>query len=590
MNRPEEKMIEIEVPVSPQKMRKRKIKWWIFSAAILAFAICTILIIKLLLNPSNIYEVDVELIPAQQDGKWGYINKKGEFVIQPQFSGADYFTEGLARVTDATGSVGFINKHGKYIIPSRYKSATIFSDGLAFVVNDCESPVCINKKGKIIFQLPQAELVGCFIDGLAPMVTKGENGEFRLGYVNKRGKIVIQPQFATGYYFCEGLAPVMNNGGKWGFIDKKGRWSIPPQFDEVHFFNEGLAPVKIGQKYGYIDKRGKMVIQPQFDKAFIFSNGLAQVENGGKWGFINPKGQFVISQQFANAEGFLFSDLSNVISNGRHGFIDKKGKYSIVPQFDDAFPMVDGIAMVFQNGKWGIINKKGEMAVTPQFDDMLAPIRNLRMIKSDYYDCSKFLSEILKDFAHDSVDGLSAEATLGDLENFHYPVTLTQFSAYAYPNRQLTPDISLQSVEFEFDDETYGFSDTDWAFDRKYDNSLPIASVQYGFKVSERESSIAASLTKKISSIYGGKIQKHHRNRSIYVASISSEDFNFIVVGFYGAVQFVAYFNPELFEEELEALKADIAAGELDGSYDSVDEISSEEDTEQTDNKEDWDL
>lgn len=589
MNNPEETFTESEATVSPKKMGNRGIKWGIFSMAIFVFAICTILIIRLLLSPSNIYEADVKLIPAQRDGKWGYINKKGAFVIQPQFSGADYFSEGLARVTDVAGSVGFINKHGKYIIPSQYKSATIFSDGLAFVVKDCESPVCINKKGKIIFKLPQAELVGCFIDGLAPMVTKDGKGEFRLGYVNKRGKIVIEPQFTTGYYFCEGLAPVMNNGGKWGFIDKKGRWSIPPQFNEVHFFNEGLAPVKIGQKYGYIDKTGKMVIQPQFDKAYIFSNGLAQVENGGKWGFINSKGQFVISQQFANAEGFLFSDFSNVISNGKHGFIDKKGKYSIVPQFDGAFPMVDGIAMVSQNGKWGIINKKGEMIVTPQFDNMLVPIRNLGLIRSDYYDCSKFLGEFLKDFDRQHVDGLQAKATLGDLTNFQYPVTITQYSAYAYPNQQLTPDISLQSVEFEFDDETYGFSDTDWSFDRKYDNSLPIASVQYGFKVSERETSIAASLAKKISAIYGGKIQKHHQNRSIYIVSIPSENFNFIIVGFYGSIQMAAYFDKEIFEEELRSLKEEIAAGELDGSYDSVDEIK-DENSEKMEDDEEWDI
>ena len=30
--------------------------------------------------------------------KWGYINKKGEFVINPQFDDARFFLEGLARV------------------------------------------------------------------------------------------------------------------------------------------------------------------------------------------------------------------------------------------------------------------------------------------------------------------------------------------------------------------------------------------------------------------------------------------------------------------------------------------------------------
>lgn len=46
--------------------------------------------------------------------KWGYINKKGEFVIEPKFDLAGRFTEGFAKV--AVGDkLGYIDKQGKYI-------------------------------------------------------------------------------------------------------------------------------------------------------------------------------------------------------------------------------------------------------------------------------------------------------------------------------------------------------------------------------------------------------------------------------------------------------------------------------------------
>ncbi len=37
-----------------------------------------------------------ELFPIRQNQKWGYINRKGEVVVQPQFAQAWFFSEGLA--------------------------------------------------------------------------------------------------------------------------------------------------------------------------------------------------------------------------------------------------------------------------------------------------------------------------------------------------------------------------------------------------------------------------------------------------------------------------------------------------------------
>jgi len=41
-------------------------------------------------------------------------------------------------------------------------------------------------------------------------------------------------------------------GGKLGFIDKIGNFVIQPQFDGASDFSEGLAGVKIGGKWLYI--------------------------------------------------------------------------------------------------------------------------------------------------------------------------------------------------------------------------------------------------------------------------------------------------------------------------------------------------
>ncbi len=48
-----------------------------------------------------------ELALVRKDGRFGYISKTGEFVIQPQFKTAKNFSEGLA-AAESNGKWGFI--------------------------------------------------------------------------------------------------------------------------------------------------------------------------------------------------------------------------------------------------------------------------------------------------------------------------------------------------------------------------------------------------------------------------------------------------------------------------------------------------
>ena len=135
-----------------------------------------------------------------------------------------------------------------------------------------------------------------FPEGLAPVMIDG-----KWGFIDKTGKITINPQFDLARSFSEGLAPVKIDG-KWGFIDKTGQFVINPQFVGSCDFSEGLAIVYVVKggtlKFGFIDKTGQYVINPQFDFAFDFSEGLAPVKIAEKWGFIDKTGQFVINPQF----------------------------------------------------------------------------------------------------------------------------------------------------------------------------------------------------------------------------------------------------------------------------------------------------
>ena len=66
--------------------------------------------------------------------------------------------------------------------------------------------------------------------------------------------------------FREGLAAVFVDTGAFdwrgGFIDKTGKMVIKPRFTVAGPFSEGLAAFSLGNGEGFIDKTGKVVISP----------------------------------------------------------------------------------------------------------------------------------------------------------------------------------------------------------------------------------------------------------------------------------------------------------------------------------------
>ena len=55
------------------------------------------------------------LAAVYKDGKWGYINTKGEQIVECKFDDAYYFNEGFARVKK-DGKWGYINTKGCSVI------------------------------------------------------------------------------------------------------------------------------------------------------------------------------------------------------------------------------------------------------------------------------------------------------------------------------------------------------------------------------------------------------------------------------------------------------------------------------------------
>lgn len=241
----------------------------------------------------------------------------------------------------------------------------------------------IDTKGKVVIEAKYDEVCD-FSEGLAAVQKNG-----KWGYIDKTGKEVVVPQYdAVAFKFSEGFAQVQKNN-KWGYVDSSGKEVIPLQYEDTNSFGEGLAHVKKDNQFGYIDKTGKEVIEPQYEDAHLFHDGLAPVKKNGRWGFIDKTGKKVVDFQYDDA--YIFNEgLAAVKKDGKWGFVNTTGKEVVHPKYSKVYNFSEGLAGVQINGKWGFIDKEGKTVIKPQFDEEYSP--------GFYYGFKEGLAGVYKDY------------------------------------------------------------------------------------------------------------------------------------------------------------------------------------------------
>lgn len=319
--------------------------------------------------------------------RYGYVNKTGEIVIQPQFTEANPFKEGSALVAikdpnykgqpypQTPNLYGYINREGEYIAEPQFIQGNSFEAGLASVTNLVENGFeygFINPEGERVIRL-NSMIYGGFYDGLASFRTEGLEAADRLyGYIDKQGTVVIQPQFKHAGRFSEGRAWV-TKGFDRVCIDTSGNVINPTNFNDVENFSDGRAWACIDTQCGYLYRNGRY--SQAFNDIRPFSEGLAAVKIGEKQGFIDREGNLVIAAQYEALGTFWrlspecdFSQGRALIRlDGQYGYIDKGGNRVIDPQFDEAHPFSEGLAAVRKGDQNYYIDREGETAFYSHF-------------------------------------------------------------------------------------------------------------------------------------------------------------------------------------------------------------------------------
>ena len=459
----------------------------------------------------------VKLIPVKVGNEYQYIDTEGKIIINPQFSEATIFRDGLALVntTGENKKWGFIGEDGKFIINAKYKQATVFSEGLAWVVEENAAPSCIDTNGKEKFKLPNAEMVKIFSESLAGFMVKSENDENKWGFVDKEGKIKINAQFSDIDNFSEGFCAVENRDGKWGYVDNNGKIIINYQFDQAYSFRNKRAIVRLGEKCGLIDDTGKFVINPQFSY-MIEDNDLYIIRQDDKFGWADKEGKIIINPQFESVWQFKNNKIAPVKSGKSFGYIDKEGKIIINPQFDNAFSLNGKLAMVENSGKFGFIDEKGMYVINPQFDgiseDYILFIEYNKnkydRVESDFSNINAILSAINVD----NLEGLSFNSNIGNVqENFKKSDDYFKTTDYEHLLKSLKISNNA-SIDFYIEANPWDVSDS--TMSKTFNKKAIITGFSYKINLSGRELNKKSELITKIRNSLKGYTEESYGNEN----------------------------------------------------------------------------
>jgi len=265
------------------------------------------------------------------DDGWGFMDLDGKVIIEPQYFDFFGIQNGLISVMDKEGKYYLIDKTvAKTTTKQEYESIVFTVGHNLFTTTIGDGFTFINSKGDVVSEQKFADVYDNFDDNGLIYVKVRVNDDFQYALADTTGKIVIGPYDELSPE-SEGL--IKYGVGEYpeykeGYIDNKGNIVIAPRFTHAGGFQEGLAWARVTEndKYGYIGKNGEFVIQPKFETAYDFEKcGLAIVKNGDLYGVIDKTGKYILDPTY---EGVKIYDTGMIHfrKDGKYGYANAQGK------------------------------------------------------------------------------------------------------------------------------------------------------------------------------------------------------------------------------------------------------------------------
>lgn len=318
-----------------------------------------------------------ELIPYRKGNKWGYSNKNGNIIIQPQYSSAPLVNNEDKYITlEKNGLKGIIDRKGNNIIPFVYNYIIKQDSNDIFIVKKGFYGV-VDSKNKILVPLIYEDLV--FANDLLVATGHNEGKKFwsiitldnKVKYL--RYDLGIERALSKNVFLAYKTKSVIDISGQnrkifYGLIDQNGKILLPVEYniDFPLIFNSNVAYYNISKK----DYSG--VLKDMEERGISFERAMLIAPT--KYGMMNSSGQIIVPALYDQIDWNIVSGkYIRAKKNNKWGMFDINGKqilpfsynFIAISKFKDKyfFTINDNT-----NRKAGIISEDGEAIFPYEYD------------------------------------------------------------------------------------------------------------------------------------------------------------------------------------------------------------------------------
>lgn len=311
-------------------------------------------------------------------GKWGFLNKDGANAIDATFDFVYPFYKGTA-IVKYNGRWGVIDKKGDFVIkPLYYNVKRVEYEGKVFfhVFKKQARFGLIDTAGNTVLY-PEFLKAANFKGGM--LAVKYKRG---WTFIDSTLQTVCDAKYEEVRDFSNGRAAVKKNG-KWGFINRLGDVVVLPTYSQVMPYRNQCAWVSKRGKWYLINHRGKTIGDQSYRSPYPFSYGVAFAQKQGNntdFGLVNASGEFIVKPRFSAVSTFNEYGVAVVSRKNRSALILPDGSFRT--EFD--FLKID----TFHCG-WAIAN-------TVSGKVLLHHSGRTRPIKENYQSIEPFINGVAR--------------------------------------------------------------------------------------------------------------------------------------------------------------------------------------------------
>lgn len=324
----------------------------------------------------------MNLFPVTKQGKFGYMNVKGELVISAEYNEAYAFQDGLA-VVSKNELFGLIDKKNQVVIPFQFDEMSEFTQNRSIVQKESKFGV-IDRQGKIIFPLIYDDIVMLhpgvyevmegdsthYLDGNGQKISWSQ-AEDKPSFAQTMSK--LHPEFELVGDLDRGSnRAVVKKAGQLNYIDSTGKLVLVtpmewfPDALNLAKYKSSYAVFRKKEKYGLMDLSGKMVQKNVYEASGPFT-GYWPVKDKGNWALLDSKGKVVLPFEY-NFIRYV-DELGYLIERGGlFGLLNASAKIVLPVSFSNIKNFESNYFLVSVDEKYGLYSKEGKEILPLQYD------------------------------------------------------------------------------------------------------------------------------------------------------------------------------------------------------------------------------